>query len=238
MNLQRFAFEQNPNSHLTLIGAPYAWGELPGVQAFGYNQLRTVTRRGTKTFGTAGPSGITKNYEGVSGTFDVEGTDGENAVLAYASRTALASFVSYDPVAGLMPAYLVANIFDDDGETPLRSHLVYNAELGQLARGLPDNARQFSFEALKAREFAGKQIIVQEFNGNATPVTALTLSSTALQDPVTGNYALLVLRQASSATKVVTVLKKTTDYTETGTAVTLVSGLTTNEKALVFFVKQ
>jgi len=66
----------------------------------------------------------------------------------------------------------------------------------------------------------------------------LTLSSTALQDPVTSNYALLVLRQASNATKVVTVLKKTTDYTETGTVVTLVSGLVTGEKALVVFVKQ
>lgn len=237
MKLQRFAFEQTPNSHLILIGSPNTQGEIPGVQAFGYNQLRTVTRRGTKTFGTAGPAGITKNYEGVSGSFDVEGVDGENAVLAYASRTALGSFITFDPVAGLMPAYLVANIFDNDGTTPLRSHLVSGVELGQLPRGLPDNARQFSFEALKGREFAGKQLVVQTFDGAASPVTTLTLSSTAIQDPVDSVYALLVLRQASSSTKVVSVLKKTTDYTETATALTLLSGLATGEKALVVFMK-
>jgi len=237
---------QNKNSKLFIIGSPNAYGEIPGVQAFGYDPQRTLQRRGINTFSGDGPVAITDNFEGVTGSFDVEGVDGEKAVMAYAARQALTSFVSYHP-SNNMPVYIVAKNFDDDGVTPLSCDFIDTAKIGTLRRGVITSAAQFPFEALNYKEVFGKEIVIEEFEGAATPVTSLTLGNTAaaLKDK-DGNdyYALLVLRQVSGSTAVERLKKADTAsdgyYSETSTAITLSTedGLATGDKALVVYVKE
>lgn len=236
---------QNKNSKLFIVGGPYAYGEIPGVQAFGYDPQRKLERRGMNTFSGDGPVAITDQFEGVTGSFDVEGIDGETAVMAYASMQAIEDFVSYHPNANY-PIYLVAKNFADDGSTPLSCDFIDTAKIGSLKRGVITGNAQFPFEALKYREVFGKEIIIQEFAGNATPVTALTLSSTAkaLEDKG-GNdyYALAVLIQSQNTTTVRRLAKATVAavgfYSETASAITLATedGLTATQKALVIWVK-
>ncbi len=236
---------QNKNSKLFIIGGPYAHGEIPGVQAFGYDPQRKLERRGMNTFSGDGPVAITDNFEGVTGSFDVDGVEGETAVMAYASMQAVTGFVSYHPNHNY-PLYLVAKNFADDGVTPLSCDFIDTAKIGTLKRGVITGAAQFPFEALKYREVFGKEIIIQNFAGNATPVTALTLSATAkaLEDK-DGNdfYALAVLIQTEGTTTVRRLEKATVAaagfYSETSSAVTLATGdgLTATQKALVVWVK-
>ena len=236
---------QNKNSKLFIIGGPYAHGEIPGVQAFGYDPQRKLERRGTNTFSGDGPVAITDNFEGVTGSFDVEGAGAEKAVLAYATRQALASFVSYHP-SNNMPVFLVAKSYDDDGVTPLGCDFIDTAKIGSLKRGVITGNAQFPFEALNYKEVFNKEIIIQEFPGNATPVTVLTLSGAAqaLKDKSGADYyALAVLKQASGSTAVKRLLKNGTAatgyFSETSSAVTLHStdGLTATDKALIIWVK-
>lgn len=236
---------QNKNSKLFVIGGPYAYGEIPGVQAFGYDPQRKLERRGNNSFSGDGPIAVTDNFEGVTGSLDVEGVDGEKAVMAYASMQALPDFVSYHPNNNF-PVYLVAKNFADDGTTPLSCDFVDTAKIGSLKRGVITGAAQFPFEALKYREVFDKEIIIQEFAGNATPVTALNLSSTAqaLKDKAGADYyALAVLKQAQNSTTVKRLLKAATAaagyYSETSSAITLAAadGLAATEKGLVIWVK-
>lgn len=236
---------QNKNSKLFVIGGPYAYGEIPGVQAFGYDPQRKLERRGNNTFSGDGPVAITDSFEGVTGSFDAEGVDAEKAVLAYASRQALSTFISYHPVNN-MPVYIVAKNFDDDGVTPLGCDFVDTAKIGSLKRGVITGNAQFPFEALKYKEVFDKEIIIQEFPGNATPVTVLTLSATAaaLKDKSGADYyALAVLKQTSGTTVVKRLLKAAVAaagyYSETSSAVTLAAGdgLTAADKGLVIWVK-
>lgn len=237
---------QNKNSKLFIIGAPMAYGEIPGVQAFGYDPQRRLERRGINTFSGDGPVAITDSFEGVTGSFDVEGVDGEKAVMAYASRQDLTSFVSYVPTKN-MPVYIVTKNFDDDGVTPLGCDFVDTAKIGTLRRGVITNNAQFPFEALGYKEVFGKEILIEEFDGDATtPVTTLTLGNTAaaLKDK-DGNdyYALLVLRQTSGSIAVERLTKAATasdgKYSETSTAITLATedALAGGDKALVVYAK-
>ncbi|MTI83436.1 MAG: hypothetical protein FH756_05895 [Firmicutes bacterium] len=235
---------QNKNSKLFVIGGPNAYGEIPGVQAFGYDPQRTLQRRGTNTFSGDGPVAITDNFEGVTGSFDIEGVEGEKAVMAYAARQDLTTFVSYHP-SNNMPVYIVAKNFDDDGVTPLSCDFIDTAKIGTLRRGVITNAAQFPFEALKYKEVFDNEIVIEEFDGAATPVTDLTLSgtATALKDK-DGNtyYALLVLKQTSGGTvERLELADVAADgyYSETETAITLSTddGLNTDDKALVVYVK-
>ena len=236
---------QNKNSKLYVIGGPHAYGEIPGVQAFGYDPQRRLERRGINTFSGDGPVAITDNFEGVTGSFDVDGVDAEKAVMAYAARVAVTSFVSYTPSSN-MPVYIVAKNYDDDGVTPLGCDFVDTAKIGTLRRGVITGNAQFPFEALKYQEVFDKEIVIEEFAGDVTPVTALTLSNTAaaLKDK-SGNdyYALAVLTQTQNSTVVKRLLRAATAaagyFSETSSAVTLHAddGLGSNEKALVVYVK-
>ncbi|HBX22672.1 MAG TPA: hypothetical protein DEF34_03390 [Desulfotomaculum sp.] len=236
---------QNKNSELHVIGGPFAYGEIPGVQAFGYDPQRTLQRRGNNTFSGDGPVAITDNFEGVTGSFDVEGVDGEKAVMAYAARQALASFVSGHPTSN-MPVFIVAKNFDDDKVTPLGCDFIDTAKIGTLRRGVITGAAQFPFEALNYREVFDKEILIEEVAGAATPVTALTLGETAaaLKDK-DGNdyYALAVLIQTQDSAVVKRLLKAETAvagyFSETSTAITLHAddGLAATDKALVVYVK-
>lgn len=233
------AFEQNRNAALTLIGAPFQYGVVEGVTAFAYDHATGVQRRGAGAFGKNRPIGITDRYEGVTGSMDVEGTDGVKAIEAYISRTLLASFVGH-PVNKLYPFWAVANVYDDDGTTPLRSYMVYMAKLAGKPVNIGGENLRYAWEALIALDFHGKALQVDVTNGAATPVTAHSFGAAAALAPNINNdsrYAQLVLRQASDSTKTVTELALTSGYTETSSGLTLVSGLATNERLLTVSVK-
>ena len=236
---------QNKNSKLFLIGGPYAHGEVPGVQAFGYDPQRRLERRGQNTFSGDGPIAITDNFDGVTGSFDVDGVNAEKVVMAITSMQPITDFVSYHPSA-TFPVFIVAKNFNDDGVTPLGCDFIDTAKLGNLQRGVRTGNIQFPFEALTYKEIFNKEIVIQEFPGGATPVTALTLSSAAapLKNKAGAEYfALAVLKQASGQTTVKRLLKAVTAapgfFSETSSAITLgtTDGLGTTDKALVIFVK-
>lgn len=244
---------QNKNSKLYVIGGPQNWGEVPGVQAFGYDPQRTLQRRGTNTFSGDGPVGITDNFEGVTGQFEVEGVDAEKAVMAYASRQALTSFVSYHP-SNNMPVFIVAKCYDDDGVTPIGCDFIDTAKIGTLTRGVQTGNARFPFEALNYKEVFDKEIVIEEFDGAAVDVVSLATDSdtdspaVGLKDKA-GNtyYAIAVLIQAADST-VVSRLEKATvaaaGYFSEAVAsgqltVTLHAddGLGVGEKALVVYAK-
>lgn len=232
-------FEQARQSELILIAGANAWGTIPGATEFGYTHESDVTRRGAGSFGANGPRGMTEVYNGVSGNFSVEGSEGEDAINAIATMQSPTGFVTGD-MSNRYPFFIVANAYQEDGVTPIRSHFVKTAKLSGAPKDVAGTAaKQFAFQALFGQDFAGKKVMVKEFPGAATPVTSLSLATdnAFAFDPVDATkFALLILRQSTSS-KSVKVLAKTTDYTETATAITLISGLTTTEKAIVVWVK-
>jgi|GEM_PF-2275311 len=245
---------QNKNSRLFIIGGPFAYGEIPGVQAFAYDPQRTLQRRGTNTFSGDGPVAITDNFEGVTGTFEVDGVDAEKAVMAYASRQQLSSFTSYHP-SNNMPVFMVAKCFDDDGVTPLGCDFIDEAKIGTLTRGVQTGNARWPFEALNYKEVFGNEIVIEAFDGSGTPVVSLATTSdtnspaVALEDKA-GNtyYALAVLIQTNAGTKIVKRLQRAVAaapgyFSEAVAAGKLTitlhadDGLTTGEKALVVYPK-
>lgn len=247
------ALRQNKNSKLFVIGGPQVWGEVPGVQAFAYDPQRTLQRRGTNTFSGDGPVGITDNFEGVTGQFEVEGVDAEKAVMAYASRQALDAFVSYHPSSN-MPVFIVAKCFDDDGKTPIGCDFIDTAKIGTLTRGVQTGNARFPFEALNYKEVFDKEIVIESFTGNATPVVALATASDTdspaaeLKDKDgTAYYALAVLIQEGDSTVVRRLERATTaaagyfsEAVATGKlTITLHAddGLDATDKALVIYAK-
>lgn len=228
--------EQAANAELHAVMGPYVQSSsIPGVTAFQHTSEQTVTRRGQNNFGNSGPIAITDQYMGESGSLTIEGEDGEAILAALLNGVAPASFVMDDPKVRY-PLYLVSNAYDEDGTTPIAGHFVKYAKFENNPRPVGPDARTHNFQALLATVFHGKKVIIDTFDGNAVPVTALTLSQTAYQNPNNSTYALVVLRQ-TTGTKTVSVLALTTGYTETSTAITLVSGLTATEKATVIYVK-
>lgn len=227
--------EETANAELHLIFGPYALQQkVPGVTGFQHVSEQTVTRRGQNNFGNTGPVAITDSYQGETGSITLEGAEAEKILAALLSGADPATFVTDNPKTRF-PLYVVSNTYDDDGVTPIKGSLVHYAKFENTPRPVGPDARSYNFQAMRAKDFFGKVVKVQVFAGNATPVTVLTLGDTALADDA-GDYAQLVLRQTEN-TKTVTILKKTTDYTEASGAVTLLSGLTATEKALVIYVK-
>ncbi len=228
------AFEQARTSELILVTGPYAWGTIPGVTEFGYTHESDVTRRGQGSFGSHGPRGITEIYNGIAGNFSLEGSEGEDAVTAISTCQDPAGFVFGD-VSNRYPMYLVSNAFEEDGVSPIRGHFVEYAKLNGMPKAVAGtSAVQYAFQAKFARDYAGKKVVVEVFSGDETPVTALSFGTTPYAHEV-GKYALLILQQTENE-KSVKVLSLTTDFTETDTAITLVSGLAETEKALVIYV--
>lgn len=226
--------EQPKVAELHLIFGPYAHAsKVPGVTAFPYTDEAEVTRRGANNFGNAGPLEITEQYQGVAGSFTIEGSEGEDIVQAIVSGVDPATFTVDNPKKRF-PFYIISNAYEEDGVTPLRGHFINFAKLAGTPAQVGPDARTYNFQAKSSKRSKGKKIVYEVFNGNATPVTALTLGNQALQDD-DGNYALLVLRQTQN-TKTVKILKKTTDYTETSSAITLKSGLTASERGVVIYI--
>jgi hypothetical protein len=213
---------------------PYAYQEkIPGVTAFSTNSETTVTRRGAQNFGNTGPVAVTSTYMGEAGSVTIEGIEGYNALKALWNGDPVATHVVDDPKRNF-PLYLVANSYDEDGTTPLTGRFVSFTKVENKGHAVSPDAKSYNFQGRWAKEFKGKKIVIQVFAGNAIPVTVLTLANAAYQDPNDSMIALAVLRQ-TSGTKTVTPLAKTTDYTETTSAITLLSGATATEKVLVVY---
>lgn len=226
--------EQPKVAELHLIFGPYAYyDKVPGVTGFTYTDEAEVTRRGAGNFGNNGPLEITESYQGVAGSFTIEGSEGEDIVQAIISGVDPSTFTVDNPKKRF-PFYIIGNAYEEDGTTPLRGHFINFAKIAGTPAQIGPDARTYNFQGKTSKRSKGRKMAYQVFNGNATPVTVLTLTNAALQDD-DSNYALLVLRQ-TQGTKTVKILKKTTDYTETSSAITLISGLTATEKAIVVYI--
>lgn len=231
-------FEQNRNGEFFVIGGPFQYGEPMGVTGFAFDHQMGVQRRGAGQFGRNRPIGITDRYEGATGTIEIEGTEAAKTLMAHISRTLEASFINH-PANRLYPFYLVVNVYDDDETTPLRSYFVYLAKLSGAPVNVAGDTLRYTFEAVIALEFHGKVLQIDVEDGAATPVTAMNFAAEAAQVKNIDNaarYAVLVLKQTSNTSKVVTELAHTTDYTETSSGITLVSGLAAGERALTVSV--
>lgn len=121
--------EQSKVAEFSLIFGPFAMKEkVPGVTAFTYTDEAEVTRRGANNFGNQGPLEITDMYQGVSGSFTIEGSEGEDIVQAIISGTDPTTFVVDDPKVRF-PFYIVSNAYEEDGITPIRGHFINYAKL-------------------------------------------------------------------------------------------------------------
>jgi hypothetical protein len=226
--------EQVANAEVHAVFGPYALQQkLAGVTAFQHTEEQTVKRLGMNNFGGTGPVAITDDYQGESGQVTIEGIDGDKALIALMNGNPPATHVVDNP-KNRYPLYLVSNAYDEDGTTPLRGDFVSYAKFENTARPVGPDARSYNFQAKWAKVFHGKKIAIQVFDGNATPVTALTLTTSAYQDPDDQMIALAVLRQTQN-TRTVKPLAKTTDYTETTSVITLLTGLAATEKAIVIY---
>ncbi len=229
----------------TSVTAAMLANAIPGVTDFGYDHELGVERKGKGQFGANKPVGIVDEYGGIKGNFDIEGTDGEAAVLAAISRIARASFVNAN-YNKLYECYIMANVTADDGAA-LRAHFCETCKVDNIPKKVGPDAKRFSFQGIIARDFVGKKIRYHVIPGNATPVTALTYptgeTAAAWTDENSATrYALLVLRYKDSD-KTVRKLElasaaATGYYAETGSAVTIAAGdgLAASDKALVVYL--
>ena len=218
---------------------------IPGVTDFGYDHELGVERKGKGQFGANKPVGIIDEYGGIKGNFDVEGTDGEKAVLAAVNRIARASFVNSN-YNKLYESFIIANVTADDGAA-LVAHYCETIRIDGAPKKVGADAKRFSFQGIIGRDFAGKKLRYHVVPGNATPVTALNYptSETAAtwnDELAQARYAVLVLRYNAADNTVkkleLASVAATGYYSETGSAVTLATadGLAASDKALVVYL--
>lgn len=254
-------FELKRNSQLLVISSPATFigsftntadvtaamlaNAIPGVSDFGYDHELGVEVRGKGQFGANKPVGLTDEYGGIKGNFDVEGTSGERAVLAAISRYARASFVNAN-YNKLFESFIIANVTTDDGAA-VTAHFCDTCKVDSVPKKVGPDAKRFSFQGIIARDFSEKKIRVHVVNGAATPVTALSYptgeTAASWKDEFEATrYALLVLKY-KDVDKTVKRLEPAASaaagyYSETGSAITLHTGdgLTTNDKALIVYL--
>jgi len=214
---------------------------IPGITDFGYDHELGVERRGKGQFGLNKPVGITDEYGGIKGSFDVEGTDGEKAVLAAINRIARSSFVNghYNK---LYEFFILANVTTDDG-VALNAHFCDTCKIDASPKKISPDAKRISFQGIIGQDFAGKKIRYMVVDGAATPVTALNFVDTPaawIDENGVTRYALLVLKYSSNTnTRLYRAAAAAAGYySETDSAVTLHAdnGLGTGEKALVAYL--
>ena len=225
--------EQVKFAELHLVFGPYAYREnVPGVTDFEYDDESETQRVGANSFGARGPIAITDFYQGVQGRFNVVGSDGEAIVLAIANGEDPAQFSVDNPLRRYY-FFIAATAYDEDGITPTWCHVIWEAKLNGPPLRIGPDARQYQFQAKRSKRIKGRRVRIQVYSGAATPVTSLPFAATPQQDDE-GNFALVLLRQTQGS-KVVRLLRKGVDYTETSTAITLTQGLAANERALVIY---
>lgn len=254
-------FEQKRNAQLHIISSPaiitgtftdsagvtaaMLANAIPGVTDFGYDHELGVERRGKGQFGANKPVGITDEYGGIKGNFDVEGTDGEKAALAALNRIARASYVNAN-YNKLNEVFILANVTADDGAA-LAAHFCDTCKVDSVPKKVGPEAKRFSFQGIIARDFAGKKIRYHVVNGNATPVTALSYptgetAAAWTDENGVSRYALLVLKYKDTDKTVkrleLAAAAAAGYYSETGSAVTIHAddGLAASDKAVVVYL--
>lgn len=235
--IRRYAQKKLTELGMFVTALANAWGLLSDVIEFSYTSDATLQKQ-ESGIGQDGPAGITSEFNGASMTLSIKEQGGIDKLFAFLMRQTVATYTGWDPKLRY-PAFLYANEKNPESLKRETSHFVWGAVLQgapKAIKGQPE-ARQFQFEALMAREFKGA-IMVDSFNGAATPVTTLSPSKTTMlawTDNGVTKYALAILRR-DAAGNVSLLDKDLGEYTETGTAITLTTGLGTGETALLAYV--
>jgi len=216
--------EQLKTCELGLICTAECWGLIPGVQDFGYEPSVEITAH-RSGMGADGIVALTAATGGVQGGFDVEGVENEDLALRYIMRKAEADFVGFD-ISQARSFFIYSNVKDED-DNHIRGHFVRLARLSKVPGKVAPAAKRLDFQAVKGIPY-NKAVYAEAFEGAVEPLTALTLTETAVKDE-TGSYALLVMRNG-------VILEETTDYTATATVVTLTVGLGLTDKAVVAYL--
>jgi len=218
---------------------------IPGVSDFGYDHELGVERKGKGQFGANRPVGIVDEYGGIKGNFDVEGKDGENAVLAVMGRIARASYVNAN-YNKLFESFIIANVTADDGAA-MTAHFCETCRIDGVPKKVGADAKRFSFQGIIAHDFAGKKIRYHVVDGNATPVTALNYptgetAAAWVDDLGVTRYTLLVLKYKALDSTVkkleLASVAAAGYYSETGSAITIAAadGLAASDKAVVVYL--
>lgn len=254
-------FEQNRNAHLIIltaaeiitgsfatsadITAALKANRIPGVTDFGYDHELDVQRRGKGQFGLNKPVGLTDEYGGIKGSFDVEGFEGEKAALAAMNGKARADFFqgNYNKLRDL---FFLAWTTANDG-APLNTHFCDTCMIDGVPKKISGDAKRFSFQGVYGRDFLEKSPRIHVFDGAATPVTACNFASGEVpvqweDEDGTDRFALLVLKydDATGFNKRILPGASATAgyYTETATGITLAAadGLAEGNKLLVVYL--
>ncbi len=249
------------DARLLILSSPdiYASNEvsnaIPGVTAFGYDHDIENERRGKGQFGASKPVGITDTYAGIKGSFDVEGVNGERAVLAAIARVDRSVFVNVNANA-LKTFWIVANEYKRDG-LPVQGYFVGPCKLDTTPKGIGKQIR-FSFQAVEGQDFIGKEVCVTKAAGGQQGDVCLTgaynpvtddvvlyipfLDGTGAYDVGVQKYALLVLRSNGSEVRELVAGPENAPgyYLEEDTGILLNSfdaPTSESEKVLVIFVR-
>jgi hypothetical protein len=218
------------NSDFTIISSAAVQGEVDEVQTFSFDPKGTI-KKYPGGFGYEGTKYVTSTYEDVEGEFSVQNTIAQKRVLAYLQGLAESAYVGFH-LKNAKTFYVVAHARDDAGAL-INASFIEGARITTKPTKYDDGAQQINFTAPNGMDLA-KEIAIKTFDGNATPVTSLALEETPTADPL-GREVMLVLKDTATTKGIV--LAKTTDYTISTGTITLVAGLTADEKALVVYLK-
>jgi hypothetical protein len=234
-------FDTGANTLLAMFA-----NQIPGITDFGYDHENDVQRRGKGQWGKNKPTGITDEYGGIKGNFDVEAHEGEKAVLAAIHKKTVAAYVS-GRYNRLQEFFILANIETDDG-APMKCHFCWNCKVDGVPKKVSGDAKRFSFQGIIATDFEEKRGKYMTKDGNATPVTSIAIPTgdTAItwtddQDQARFTLLVLVYRTATASVKEYVEVAATPaagQYTATGSTITLNAsdGLAANDKALVVYL--
>ncbi len=217
-------------SDFTIIATAELYGAIDEIQAFGYDPKGEI-KKYDGGLGYEGTKYISAVYQDADGDFSVQNTIAQKNLLAYLQHVAPANYVGFH-LKNAKTFYIVAHARDDIGDL-INASFVEGARITQKPTRYNDGQLQVNFNAPSAMDLA-KEIAIETFDGNAIPVTSLTLGETAIADPLERNVMLVLKDTATVKGKV---LVEGTDYTATTSAVTLTTGLGTGEKALVVYLK-
>jgi hypothetical protein len=198
------------------------------VQKFGYGPKKSSETH--SAFGFEDPVIVQDTYEGVKGSFDVL-PNASNLIDAVLTQQDLASAVGFD-FAEAQAFHLVSNVRDSLGNF-FRSHWLRGCKIvdAPFDSAVDGNATQrYDFEGTGATKFK-HPIGVRHVAGTNTPNQVVNFakadgSTNATAVAYKGNSALTVLKDGVP-------LVKTTDYTETSSAVTVIAAVPTTSKITI-----
>lgn len=223
--------EQGKGSLMSLICGKYVAALAAGtandawVQSFGYEpQYKTETYN---AFGFVDPVIVEDSYNGVKGSFDVL-PNASNIIESCLTNQDVATAIMFDP-SGYGSFYIAVNVKDPKTGVYFRSHLVKKCKVvGNPYSATVDgkSTLKFDFEGTGVVKAKLPVQITETAGTNSASQVITLLGSTGYKAAMTqagGNYAQLVLVDGVA-------LAKTTEYTETATAVTIINAVPVTSK--------